>query len=116
MSISTDGDCVDYDEEVDLEEEDESLALFMGLLRRDKAERVSFLRHLARHSVQLWLRKRHEDATAKKLLQTHMPSILRISLTSPFEDVREELGTILQDAKVVVITLVEIIKLMSSLM
>ena len=100
MSVLADGgDQVDYEEEVDLEGEEETLRLFTGLMRKEKPEREAFVQHLA-HSVQLWLRKRNDDTAAKKLLSTHMPSILRLSLTCPFEDVREGLGNILQLAKV----------------
>ena len=99
MSVSTDGDHVDYEEEVDLEGEEDTLRLFMGLMRKDKPEREAFVRDLAR-SVQLWLRRRNDEMAAEKLLSIHMPSILRLSLTCPFADVREGLERILQQAKV----------------
>ena len=87
------------EEEVDLEGEDDTLRLFMGLLRRDKNERAAYLTHLAR-SVKLWLKRRNDDKTAEKLLSAHLPSTLRISLTCPFDDVREKLSEILKLAKV----------------
>ena len=91
------------EEEVDLEGEDDTLRLFMGLLHKDKNERVAYLAHLAR-SVKLWLKRRNDDKTAEKLLSVHLPSTLRISLTCPFEDVREQLSAILKFAKVSVVS------------
>ena len=95
------GDRGDYEEEeeVDLEGEEDTLRLFMGLLHKEASQRCSYLSHLTR-SVQLWLRRRREDMTADKLLSIHMPSILRISLTCPFQDVREQLSSVLKFAKV----------------
>ena len=87
------------EEEVDLEGEEDTLRLFMGLLHKEASQRCSYLSHLTR-SVQLWLRRRREDMTADKLLSIHMPSILRISLTCPYQDVREQLSSVLKFAKV----------------
>lgn len=78
--------------EKELEEEDQTPRYFKPLMTRDKKERDMFLDMLT-NSLKFWHRRSvsENDAVASHLLQVHTPTILRLSITCPFSDVRTKL-------------------------
>ncbi len=85
----------DYEDEVDLAQEEETLLYFEGLVSRDEPARASWMANFDR-SLKAWA-TRPEDPSAKKLLETHVPTALRFAVNSPFKDVRIKLGKILHE-------------------
>lgn len=88
----------EVEDEVDLEEEDETLFYFSGLFRREAAERTIWLKNFAR-SVKTWASKPN-DSAAKKLLAVHLPTVLRLSLNAPLKDIRVNMAKILEELQV----------------
>lgn len=85
---------VGNEEEIDLQSEDETLRYFKPLLSKEAAERTQFADNLHK-SVKLWNSRSSRDAAAKSLLEHHLPTVLRLSLTCPFNDVRTRLSDLL---------------------
>ena len=91
-------DVLDYDDEVDLQNEDLTLRYFNGLMRKDRSERETFMDVLTK-SLLLWV-KRRQDPSAEKLLESHLPAVLSLSVNSPYEDIRKRLTDLLAKVKV----------------
>ena len=89
---------LDYDDEVDLQKEDLTLGYFNGLMRKDRSERETFMDAMTK-SLLLWV-KRRQDPSAEKLLESHLPAILSLSVNSPYEDIRKRLTDLLAKVKV----------------
>ena len=90
-------------EEDDMEEEEEAegdltLFYFESLFRRDANERATFLNNFNK-SVKKWI-ARPDDLAAQRLLQAHLPTALRLSVNSPFEDVREAMKRLMDELEV----------------
>lgn len=96
--FNMDGEYFDDDEEVENEEEDETLYFFGGLFRRDANERVIFLENLSK-CAKTWVTK-SDDFCAKGLLKAHLPTVLRLSINSPYKEIREQLSKLLVELKV----------------
>ena len=73
-------------DETDFDFHDEAPSFFYGLKQRDKDKRAQALEQI-RKTVEIWGQHKDEE-TAKKLLTVQLPTILRLSVESPFEDVR----------------------------
>jgi len=73
-------------EETDFDSHDEAPSFFYGLKQRDKDKRAQALEQI-RKTVEIWCQHRDEE-TANKLLTVQLPTMLRLSVESPFEDVR----------------------------
>ena len=72
--------------ETDLDNEDEAPSFFYGLKQRDKDKRGQSLEQINK-TVEMWV-SRKEEETARKLLEAHLPTMLRLSVECPMEDVR----------------------------
>lgn len=72
--------------ETDLDNEDEAPSFFYGLKQRDKDKRAQSLEQIHK-TVEIWASRKDEE-TAKKLLEVHLPTMLRLSVECPLEDVR----------------------------
>ena len=72
--------------ETDLDNEDEAPSFFYGLKQRDKDKRAQSLEQINK-TVEIWVSRKDEE-TARKLLEAHMPTMLRLSVECPLEDVR----------------------------
>ena len=72
--------------EIDLENEDEAPSFFYGLKQRDKDKRAQSLEQIHK-AVEIWMSRKDEEI-AKNLLKVHLPTILRLSVECPLEDVR----------------------------
>jgi sestrin len=94
-----------YDEDEDgqfLDTEDDTLRYFKPLMSKEQQERSSFLESTVKAFTH-WSTSR--DARAQHLLSFHLPTVLRLALTCPFNDVRktfESLLRTLQDGGLVV--------------
>ena len=100
--MATTRSTVSYDEdEIDLEGEDDTLRYFKPLMSKEKQERSLHLEHLTK-SINLWSRVKDDDK-AKHLLTVHLPTVLRLSLTCPFVDVRQTLHLLLSTIQVSII-------------
>ena len=86
-----------YEDEVDLEEYD-TLLYFAGLLRRDAGERASWMEQFGK-SVKSWV-SRPDDKTAQNLLSAHLPTVLRLSINAPFQDIKSKMTEILGEVEV----------------
>ena len=89
---------LDFDDEVDLRNEDLTLRYFNGLMRKDRSERETFMDVLTK-SLLLWVNRR-QDSSAEKLLENHLPAVLSLSINSPYEDIRKRLTELLAKIKV----------------
>lgn len=93
---------VDFDdcdvEEVDLEGEDDTLRYFKPLMSKEKQERSTYLDNLIK-SINLWSNVK-DNIIAQHLLMSHLPTVLRLTLTCPFNDVRHTLQLFLQNLQV----------------
>lgn len=98
MDNHVDMDGEEYFEEDEMCEQEDTLSYFSGLLRRDKSERLKFLTDFSK-CVKAWLAK-PEDSSAQLMLQAHLPTALRLSITAPFTDVREHLSKLLHEVQV----------------
>ena len=87
------------EEELDLEGEDDTLRRFKPLISKERHQRTAFIDELQK-SLTMWSLRAKEDALAQHLLDVHLPTILRLSCTCPFSDVRERCGHLLQDVQV----------------
>lgn len=87
-----------YEDDLEEEEEDFTLFYFEPLLRRDRNERATFLENFCM-SVKKWI-GRPDDITAQRLLQAHLPTALRLSINSPFEDIRDVMKRLLEELEV----------------
>lgn len=83
--------------EKELEEEDHSPKYFKPLMTRDKKQRDTFLDTLT-NSLRYWHKRSttDNDAVATSLINSHTPTILRLSITCPFSDVRTKLNQLLK--------------------
>ena len=72
--------------ETDLDNEDEAPSFFYGLKQRDKDKRGQSLEQIY-HAVEMWASRKDEEI-ARKLLGAHLPTIVRLSVECPLEDVR----------------------------
>lgn len=86
-----------YEDEVDLEEYN-TLLYFAGLLRRDAAERATWMEQFAK-SVKSWV-SRPDDKNAQDLLSAHLPAALRLSINAPFQDIKSKMTEILGEVEV----------------
>jgi hypothetical protein len=90
-----------YEDEMEEEEETEgdlTLFYFESLFRRDANERATFLNNFNK-SVKKWI-ARPDDPAAQGLLQAHLPTVLRLSVNSPFEDIRVAMKRLLDELEV----------------
>lgn len=89
-----------YEDDIDGEAEEEDLTLFYfeSLFRRDVHERATFLKNFNK-SVKKWI-ARTDDVASQRLLQAHLPTALRLSINSPFEDIRESMKRLLEELEV----------------
>ena len=90
-----------YEDEMEEEEEAEgdlTLFYFEPLFRRDANERATFLNNFNK-SVKKWIARSDEPA-AQRLLQAHLPTALRLSVNSPFEDIRGAMRRLLDELEV----------------
>ena len=85
-------------EEEEEAEGDFTLFYFESLFRRDVNERATFLSNFNK-SVKKWL-ARPDELTAQRLLQAHLPTALRLSVNSPFEDIRDAMKRLLDELEV----------------
>ena len=90
--------CFEDGDEQDIEEEDTTLYYFGGLFRRDGTERATFFEKFKKAAL-CWISKR-DDPSAANLLRSHLPTVLRLSVTAPFRDIRENAAAILQELNV----------------
>lgn len=72
--------------ETDLDNEDEAPSFFYGLKQRDKDKRGQSLEQIYK-TVEMWTSRKDEES-ARKLLKVHLPTMLRLSVECPLEDVR----------------------------
>jgi len=72
--------------ETDLDNEDEAPSFFYGLKQRDKDKRAQSLEQIHK-AVETWVSRKDEEI-ARKLLRVHLPTMLRLSVECPLEDVR----------------------------
>ena len=89
--------------EDDMEEEEEvegdlTLFYFESLFRRDANERDTFMKNFSK-SVKKWI-TRPDELAAQRMLQAHLPTALRLSVNSPFEDVRDGMRQLLDELEV----------------
>lgn len=90
-----------YEYEMEEEEETEgdlTLFYFESLFRRDASERATFLNNFNK-SVKKWI-ARPDDLAGQALLQAHLPTALRLSVNSPFEDIRVAMKRLLDELEV----------------
>ena len=90
-----------YEDEMEEEEEAEgdlTLFYFESLFRRDTNERATFLNNFSK-SIKKWIARPDEPA-AQRLLQAHLPTALRLSINSPFEDIRDAMKRLLDELEV----------------
>ena len=90
-----------YEDEMEEEEEvegDLTLFYFESLFRRDANERATFLNNFNK-SVKKWI-ARPDELAAQRLLQAHLPTALRLSVNSPFEDIRDAVKRLLDELEV----------------
>ena len=87
-----------YYEDEEMCDGEESLMFFGGILRREEGERLKFLENFSK-CVMTWIAK-PDDLSAQGMLHAHMPTALRLSLTSPFKDVRDHLSEVLKEVQV----------------
>lgn len=121
MAVTTSSDhdmLASYEEEEEEEEGDDegiveqgedSLAFFKPLMSKEKTERLAFLETL-KDNFMSWSTRAFppsspspslsSDPKALELLNLHLPTVLRLSLTCPFDDVRHSLKTLLVTLKV----------------
>jgi len=85
-------------EETDFDSLDESPSFFYGLKQRDKDKRAQALEQI-RKTVEIWGQHKDDDS-AKKLLSVQLPTMLRLSVESPFEDVRTAFTKMVANLKV----------------
>eukprot|EP00117_Sycon_ciliatum_P036456 scpid62709/ scgid1281/ Sestrin-1 len=79
-----------------LSHEDTTIGFFFGLRTDSKHDRKLFIQHVLKE-VRLWMDVRDEEEQAEKLLQAHLPTILRLSHECPFEDVQDQFSMFLHD-------------------
>ena len=89
-----------YEDDIEEEAEEEDLTLFYfeSLFRRDVNERATFLGNF-RKSVKKWI-ARPDDIASQRLVQAHLPTALRLSINSPYEDIRDAMTRLLQELEV----------------
>lgn len=88
----------DSDCEEEIDEVDDTLHFFGGLFRRDENERTTFFENLTK-ATKCWLSK-PDDLSAVNLLKAHLPTAVRLSINSPFRDVRENAATLVEELTV----------------
>lgn len=94
-SVSTD-DTLSLHEEEDgymVDPEEEALAHFKPIMSKEKGEREGYLDTI-KTTLLNWSAR--GDQKSRDLLASHLPTVLRLSLSCPFEDVRASLKTLLQ--------------------
>ena len=87
-----------FEDDVDLDRDDETLDYFGGRLCNDDRERAQFVENFGR-SVKTWASKA-DDIAAQRLLEVHLPTALRLSLNSPYKDVRTKMKKLLEEVQV----------------
>lgn len=98
--IHADGNSYEDDDiEEEAEEEDLTLFYFESLFRRDVNERATFLGNFSK-SVKKWIARPADDVASQRLLQAHLPTALRLSINSPFEDIRDAMKRLLKEIEV----------------
>ncbi|XP_065909041.1 sestrin-1-like [Dysidea avara] len=96
-------------DETDFDFHDEAPSFFYGLKQRDKDKRAQALEQI-RKTVEIWGQHKDEE-TAKKLLTVQLPTILRLSVESPFEDVRTAFTKMVATLKEAGVTVPDILHL-----
>lgn len=96
--VNADGNSYENDVEEETEE-DLTLFYFESLFRRDVNERAAFLDNFSQ-SVKKWNARAVDDAASQRLLLAHLPTALRLSINSPFEDIRDAMKSLLKDLEV----------------
>lgn len=86
------------DEQEGEEEQDETLHYFGGLFRRDANERETFLENFAK-AAKSWATKQ-DDLCSNALVRAHLPTVLRLSINSPYREIRESLSKLLKELEV----------------
>lgn len=87
------------EDEEDLEDVDDSLLYFSGLIHREAQERAAWLCNFEK-SVKTWISRSSGDRTASNLLAVHLPRALCLSVNCPFVDVREKIRQLLLELEV----------------
>ena len=89
-----------FEEEKDLVEEDDTLKYFKPLMSRDRGQRNVFIDSLSK-SLSLWHSRANDgDQIGTHLLNNHLPTAVRMTITCPFPDVRLRLVEILANIEV----------------
>ena len=94
-SVSTD-DTLSLHEDEDgymVDPEEEILAHFKPIMSKEKGERDTYLETM-KTTLLNWSTR--GDQKSRDLLASHLPTVLRLSLSCPFEDVRVSLKTLLE--------------------
>lgn len=100
--VNVDGNS--YEDDIEEEnEEDLTLFYFESLFRRDVNERATFLDNFSK-SVKKWTARPADDVASHRLLLAHLPTALRLSINSPFEDIRDATKSLLKDLEVTTYT------------
>ena len=88
-------------DEEDISSEIESLRDLCGLQTRDESSRHQFLESLGK-TLKAWTTRRSENVENgfENFLSEILPCILRLSLRSPFSDIRESCSELLIAVKV----------------
>ena len=73
--------------------EEENLAHFKPLMSKEKGERGNFLETI---KTTLFNWSSRGDQKSRDLLASHLPTVLRLSVSCPFEDVRRSLKALLE--------------------
>ncbi len=82
--------------EKDLVEEDDTPKYFKPLMTKDKKQRELFLDAFS-NSLMFWhSRSLEHDKVAAHLVRTHSATVMRLSMTCPFTDVRIKLKEIIK--------------------
>ena len=92
-----DGDCLNYEED-ESNEQEETLLYFGGLFSREESVRQKFMDNFSR-SIKTWVSKA-EDISAQSMLQAHLPTALRLSISTPYKDIRERFIELLREVQV----------------
>ena len=88
-------ECFEEDEVV---EQEPTLLFFGELFRREETDRCKFIDNVSK-CMKTWVGKPN-DLSAQSMLQAHLPTVLRLSINAPFNDIRERFRELLREVKV----------------
>lgn len=83
----------------DLSRVDHTPEYFFRLRSESEDERKQCCEHKQK-SIRLWLAYEEEEDDARKLLDAHLPTVLRLSHECPFEDVQHNFSIFLHGLQV----------------